>query len=275
MSYDLESIYKGNAAFPVDLFCQNAYLAEPHHHQEFEMFYLQKGFARITFKETTHDLHPGDVYFINPGIEHCITDSNSDFFYYAILFDASIYGPQTESTRKIFDHIIVNQKIKLPEELLQKIISTTEMLKQNSFGKEIAIKNLIYDISLHVLNTKQYAPLPDFENMPDEKRSIDRGIQYIKTHYKENITMEDLLNSTNYSKSHFIRLFKNTTGMNYTDYLNRFRVEKACRDLIYSSKNVTQIATENGFNNIQYFSKIFKKYMNCTPKQYQKQWKAQ
>ena len=62
--------------------------------------------------------------------------------------------------------------------------------------------------------------------------------------------------------------------MNYTDYLNRFRVEKACRDLIYSNKNVTQVATENGFNNIQYFSKIFKKYMECTPKQYQKQWKA-
>lgn len=274
MGYDCESIYKGTVSFPVGIFGQSAYLPEPHHHQEFELFYMTKGSAKITFSDTTYDLLPGDIYFINPGIDHCIFDQSNDFYYYAIVFDSSIFGPVSESTRKLFDHIIINQKIQLPEETLQKIITTTDILNKNSFGKEIAIKNLIYEIILHIVNTNQFAPLPDYNNFPDEKRSIDRGIQYIKSHYKENISLEDLLNSTNYSKSHFIRLFKNSTGMNYTDYLNRFRVEKACRDLIYSTKNVTQVATENGFNNIQYFSKIFKKYMECTPKQYQKQWKA-
>lgn len=274
MGYDFESLYKGTASFPVGLFGQNSYIAEPHHHQEFELFYMNKGSAKISYKENEHVMTSGDVFFINPGIDHCVTEQNESFYYYALIFDSSVLGPSTDASRIIFDHIIINQKITLPEELLQKIITTTQILQKNSFGKEIAVKNLIFEILYYIISTRQYAPLPELKNLPDDKRSIDRGIQYIKVHYRENITLEDLLQSTNYSKSHFIRLFKNYTGMNYTDYLNRFRVEKACRDLIYSNKNVTQVATENGFNNIQYFSKIFKKYMECTPKQYQKQWKA-
>jgi len=274
MGFDCETIYKGTAAFPVGLFGFNEYISASHHHQEIEIFYLQKGSAKISFADKTYDMEPGDVYFIYPGINHCIESRSEDFFYYAMVFDSSIIGPVTESTRRLFDNIIINQKISLPYQILEKMISNTDSLNKNKFGTEIAIKGLIFEIILHIINTNQYAPLPDLQNIPDDKRSIDRGIQYIKAHYKENISLGDLLDSTNYSKSHFIRLFKHCTGMNYTDYLNRFRVEKACRDLIYSSKNVTQVATENGFNNIQYFSKIFKKYMDCTPKQYQKQWKA-
>ena len=58
--------------------------------------------------------------------------------------------------------------------------------------------------------------------------------------------------------------------MNLTDFINKYRIEKSCLDLIYTNKNITEIATENGFNTVQYFSKTFKTYMKCTPKQYQK-----
>lgn len=58
--------------------------------------------------------------------------------------------------------------------------------------------------------------------------------------------------------------------MNLTDFINKYRIEKSCLDLIYTNKNITEIATENGFNTVQYFSKTFKNYMNCTPKQYQR-----
>ena len=58
--------------------------------------------------------------------------------------------------------------------------------------------------------------------------------------------------------------------MNLSEYVNKYRIEKACLDLLYTNKNITEIAITNGFNNIQYFSRTFKGYMNCTPKQYQK-----
>ena len=112
-----------------------------------------------------------------------------------------------------------------------------------------------------------------YTNQKHSISAIDVSLKYIRDHYREPITMDDLLEVTNYSKSHFIRLFKKHTGMNLTDYINKYRIEKSCLELIYSSKNITEIATGNGFNTVQYFSKIFKTYMNCTPKKYQKEGK--
>ena len=91
----------------------------------------------------------------------------------------------------------------------------------------------------------------------------------------ENLSFDELLQLTNYSKSHFCKIFKDTTGMNLTEYINKYRVERACLELQFTKKNITEIAMQTGFNNIQYFSRIFKEYMdfkvfmNCTPKQYQ------
>ena len=106
-----------------------------------------------------------------------------------------------------------------------------------------------------------------------EKRSvsaIENSLQYIKENYTENISLSSLLLFTNYSKSHFIKLFRESTGMSFSEYINKYRIEKSCLDLLYTDKNITEIATSNGFNNIQYFSRRFKECMNCTPKQYQK-----
>ena len=104
----------------------------------------------------------------------------------------------------------------------------------------------------------------------NSSHAVDAAILFIQQHYRENICLEDLLSVTNYCKSHFIRLFKSTTGYKFTDYVNHYRIEKSCLDLIYTDKNITEIAIENGFNNIQYFSKTFKDYMRCTPMQYKK-----
>lgn len=93
---------------------------------------------------------------------------------------------------------------------------------------------------------------------------------FLKRKLTELIQLQDVLDLTNYSKSHFIKLFKDVTGYHFTEYLNKYRIERAYLELLYSKKNITEIASDFGFNNIQYFSRVFKQYMNCTPKQFQK-----
>lgn len=273
MGYEFERIYKGSKNFPVGLFNQTVYLSQEHYHMEYELFYLAEGTVDFHIENTVYHMKKNDVLFINPGSNHFTDKPSENFNYYCMVFDSSVLGMETDSSRKLFDNIIVNQMLNVSQPILDKIVATTKTLMDNDFGKEIAIKTLLFELILYIINTNQYAPLPaETTGIQNESKSINNGINFIKNHYRENITFDDLLKSTNYSKSHFIRLFKSATGMNYTDYLNKYRVEKACRDLIFTNKNVTEIATENGFNNIQYFSKIFKKYMECTPKQYQKQW---
>ena len=123
----------------------------------------------------------------------------------------------------------------------------------------------------HITISKQYQEISILRSITKYNISaIDKAIEYVREHFKESIVLQDVLNLTNYSKSHFIKLFRDVTGCHFTEYVNKYRIERAALDLLYTKKNITEIATDFGFNNIQYFSRVFKEYMKCTPKQFQK-----
>ena len=69
----------------------------------------------------------------------------------------------------------------------------------------------------------------------------------------------------NLSRYHFCRLFKEITNKTVTDYINQIRINQSEEMLKDSSKNITEVATANGFNNLSYFSKVFKKYKKIPP----------
>lgn len=262
-----------NNEFPIRLYSQSTYLEQAHHYIEYEIFYIDKGSVEFGLEESVTVVHEGDVIFMHPGTNHYVRKiENTDYHYYAMIFDSSVLGNQGEPVRNTLDSIRVSRFIKLPDAVLMKLRDATIFVKEETFGHELFVKSVLYDIISCVLLTNQYVEISD--NLRTEKghtvNAIDVTLNYIRDHYRENISLDDVLKITSYSKSHFIRLFKKNMGMNLTDYINKYRIEKSCLELIYTSKNVTEIATENGFNTVQYFSKTFKTYMKCTPKQYQR-----
>ncbi|MBR5401167.1 MAG: helix-turn-helix domain-containing protein [Treponema sp.] len=259
--------------FPIGIFSQNAYLEQAHHQIEYEIFYLDEGSVEFGLEDSVMTVKAGDVIFMHPGTNHYVKKIEGiKYHYYAMVFDSSVLGNQGEPIRNTLDSIRVSRYIKLPDAVLMKLRDASTFSKEKTFGHELFVKSVLFDIISCVLLTNQYVEIS--ESIRTEKghtvNAIDVTISYIRDHYRENISLDDVLKITSYSKSHFIRLFKKNMGMNLTDYINKYRIEKSCLDLIYTSKNVTEIATENGFNTVQYFSKTFKSYMKCTPKQYQR-----
>ena len=262
-----------NNEFPIGLFSQSTYLEQAHHHIEYEIFYIDSGEVEFGIEDSVTTLRAGDVVFMHPGTNHYVKKiADNKYHYYAMVFDSAVLGQEGEAVRNIMDSIRVSRFLKLPQEILEKFRLATRIEKELKFGHELIVKSVLLDIISYVLNSNQYVEISD--NFRTEQghtvNAIDVTLSYIREHYRENISLDDILKITSYSKSHFIRLFKKNVGMNLTDYINKYRIEKSCLDLIYTSKNVTEIATENGFNTVQYFSKTFKAYMKCTPKQYQR-----
>ena len=272
---------KGTPDFPIGLFSQTIYYSFPHHHIEYELFYIDEGECIFGIENVEYNLKAGNVIFVQPGIEHYAKPVNesSVFHYYAFVFDVSVTGNENDTCRKIFEHMKIKRFLEFPEPLLEKMKRMTELQKDNSFGRQIQVKSVLFEMIAYIIDSKQYleidnhvAPISVQSSVKkvNSSHAVDAAILFIQQHYRENICLEDLLSVTNYCKSHFIRLFKSTTGYKFTDYVNHYRIEKSCLDLIYTDKNITEIAIENGFNNIQYFSKTFKDYMRCTPMQYKK-----
>ena len=263
--------------FPIRLYSQSTYLEQAHHHIEYEIFYIDSGSVKFGLEESVTTAKAGDVIFMHPGTNHYVKKIEGiDYHCYSLIFDSSVLGSQGEPVRNTLDSIRVSRFIQLPDAVLMKLRDAYKFLKDETFGHELFIKSVLFDIISCILLTNQYVEITD--NRRAEQRhtvnAVDDTLNYIREHYRENITLDDILKITSYSKSHFIRLFKKHMGMNLTDYINKYRIEKSCLDLIYTSKNITEIAMGNGFNTVQYFSKTFKSYMKCTPKQYQRNGKS-
>ena len=87
----------------------------------------------------------------------------------------------------------------------------------------------------------------------------------LKLNYNEKILISDLSEMLNITTYHFCRLFKQLSGKTVIDYINNIRLEKAIPYLKEDKLNITEIALKCGFDDINYFSRIFKKYYNVSP----------
>lgn len=92
------------------------------------------------------------------------------------------------------------------------------------------------------------------------------------------VTIKDLASALHLSSGHLSRVYSRTTGTTLESYLVRQRVELSKRMLLDPRMNVAEVADQCGFCNPAYFASVFKKYMNCTPREFANQpsrWKSQ
>lgn len=256
----------------VSFLSQNNYPEEPLRLIEYEILFVEKGSGTIFLGNSSFEVHENDFIFINPFEEHYFKQdfTGADFHCYRILFDISAIGSARDPCRIFFEEIRLCRFLEMPVPFIKRLCKIGA-IRKNTDGMEVILRSILLDIIAYAVETEQYERFSQISGT--EKRSlsaIDIALHYIRENYSENLSLGTILQLSNYSKSHFIRLFKESTGMNVSEYINKYRIEKACLDLIYTNNNITEIATASGFNNIQYFSRKFREYMKCTPKQYQK-----
>ncbi len=99
-----------------------------------------------------------------------------------------------------------------------------------------------------------------------EKEHIRKARRYIEENYSnETLSRNEVAQFIGMEPSYFGKIFKKETGINFTDYLIHFRIEKSKELLLNTSKNISEIAFEVGFNSQSYFGYLFKKSENKSP----------
>lgn len=100
------------------------------------------------------------------------------------------------------------------------------------------------------------------------KQMVSMTLEYIKEHYHENITLKVLSEAVYVTPNYLSRIFKEETGENFVEWLNRFRIEKAKALLKDTVLKTYEIAEKVGYSDYKYFSYNFKKYVGMSPRQY-------
>ncbi len=100
---------------------------------------------------------------------------------------------------------------------------------------------------------------------------IKRAKEYMREHQAEKISLGNVARAVNMSSFYFCKMFKKVTGINFTDYLSRVRIERAQNLLLNPNLRVSEIAFEVGFQSLTHFNRVFKKITGQSPTDYRAQ----
>lgn len=100
------------------------------------------------------------------------------------------------------------------------------------------------------------------------KAVADNICEFIRQHYKEDISLQDVAGSMNYSEAYFCKIFKQCFDKSFLVYLTDYRVEKAKALLSDIKTNIKDVSAEVGYRDSNYFTRVFKRSTGVTPTEY-------
>lgn len=228
--------------------------------------YCSRGKGWIAANGNTFTVGP-DTYFIIPaGTPHAYGSSAEDpWSIYWVHFTgslSSLYLPPRINPIEIkpgeFSRIA--ERIKLFEEMINVIARGYEM------------DNLLYACSVfhHFLGSLSY--LRAYRNIPvnrhSESNALEKSIKFMKENLEKKLTLGEVAHYTGYSTSQLSLIFRTHTGMSPMEYLNRLKIGHACYLLDFTKMKINQICHKIGINDPYYFSRLFRRVMDTSPREY-------
>lgn len=143
-----------------------------------------------------------------------------------------------------------------------------DLLKATEFEKLIILFQILQDLA----TSSNYRYLCEQEFTCDlndiEKKRINVVYDYIQKHHLQQITLTDIASKVNMSEEYFSRFFSKTMKKPFFEFLNEYKINQACKLLIETDKQVSEVCYASGFESIPFFYRQFKKFKNCQPKNY-------
>ncbi|WP_395740968.1 helix-turn-helix domain-containing protein [Prosthecobacter sp.] len=112
-----------------------------------------------------------------------------------------------------------------------------------------------------------------FATATHEPEAVRNAKTFIHSHLAEPMSLEAVASAVNVSPFHFCKLFKRSTGLTFTDFVNRARVEKAKRMLMKPAARITEVAYDVGFQSLSHFNRSFRRIADESPTEFRSRMK--
>lgn len=156
-----------------------------------------------------------------------------------------------------------------PEETaaaVEKINLLKRELTQRPPGYELEAAALLVDLIVYL--SRLYSDLRHCRKASRDARRLGAVIAYIENNCTREIELDSLVVKSGFSVPHFMRIFRTVTGDSPMQYVNRCRILLAEQQLRHSGDSVSEIAFACGFNDSNYFSRVFRQFNGMSPRQY-------
>lgn len=250
--------------------------------EHFLIYYVFTGEMFVMFEQETLSLRAGSVLFIPPGINKactCPTDDTNAFFFmirqstFAQVFWAhlsaqnlmSFFFKRALSGEHNTSYMLFNTGCDTAlESLLYTIFK--EYNRNGVYSAQI-VNSLMSTFFLFLLQGYENTARISRHNSFHWNNQFADILRYLETHF-ETLTVEELATRFGYSTRQIIRIIHSVTGKSFSQIQTELRMQKAARMLTSGTASMENVSAETGFANLSSFYRTFKKYYNCTPKEY-------
>lgn len=125
-------------------------------------------------------------------------------------------------------------------------------------------------LSLNFISSFVYQDIVQLANTSKNGNLIDTIIDFLLNNIDKSFKSEDIAQEFNYSSSYIFNLFKKKTGYSLIHFFNLKKMQKACEYLYFTNLTIKEISFKVGFQDPLYFSRLFKKLMGVSPRNYKK-----
>lgn len=268
---------RGTFDFPIEIYHIDPqhpqYNMSYHWHKEYEIIRILDGTIELFLDERKWIAKKGDVIIINNGTLHRAIPSNC--IYECIVFDMNMLLNKNDFCQPFIDKLMNHTYLfheyhpYCTSRLHQGIDLLFYEMSQQSLGYQLMVKSYLYQLLGNIFRESCFLEDLSFSIQNGKKISqLKHALDIIETQYATPLSLENISKSVGMSPKYFCKFFKEMTHKSLIEYINDYRIEHACYQLLHSDFPITSIAHNCGFNDFSYFIKTFKRYKNTTPKQY-------
>jgi len=246
-----------------------------HYHPEIELVYVNQGQGKRHIGHHISYYTDGDLVLIGSMVPHFgftdrLTDNSKEHviqFLPEVISKGLGFLPEFEDITRLLatsQHGLTFSGV--TKERVGRI--TDAMRVQDSFNRLLSLVSIL----------KVLATSDEYQMLNVSKITVQASLQdhvkievvfnYVMEHFKREISLQEVSTFVNMTVSSFCRYFKKQTGKTFTAFVNEVRITHACKLLSETSRQVSDICFDCGYNNFAHFNKQFKKITELNPSQY-------
>jgi len=269
---------RGTVEFPVQYSYVDSGL--PHYHmpfhwnREWELLRVVKGEFLITLDDEQRRIKAGEIVLIAGEVLH--GGETFDCIYESLVFD--LYGLFNKIDvvkpwlRPFYRLELVPDRFFTNEDRHLADILDIFANGVDSPCLELETLTAVAGLFVWLIKEERYQKKTSQNGWPSRIKPV---LEYIEQHYSKELSLDILADVAGLSEHYFCKVFYALTHMTPMNYVNFFRIEQASILLDVTDKSITEVASDCGFGDSSYFTKVFKKYKGINPRDYRRQLHAE
>lgn len=247
-----------------------------HAHPSLEMGLCLSGTGRFYFGRKQYDVKQGDVFLVNNGELHIAqSDADDPSRYLFLNFDSALLMAEDPSLLLPFSYRsahfsnLIPSGSALAQAVTPHMLTIEKELRELMPGYKAMAKSALIQLSGLLLRHYHGGLSPSRQLSLAQSMNQTKALaQLVEQRYREPLSLQDIAGELGISVSRASRVFHETTGRRFADYVAMLRVQEAKRLLAGSDKQVAHIGFECGFQSLATFYRSFKESTGASPIHY-------